>query len=104
MFGNPDVEIVTSTDLFFKRKTGRYFPMDLFYVYLPMVYGVIPALFFVFMYIKAMLNTVRIKKNVLLVVLMVMLVYSIMESAINTFCFSFIFILPFCNTYEKMDP
>lgn len=95
IFNSQNIEFTGTAAKYFGESSG-YFVVDCLYVYIFLVFGIIPGIFYFLYYIKCVRNSFS-KSCILWIVLILLMLFSITEASMITFKSSFIFILPMCK-------
>ena len=93
-----NVGLVSSMEIYFGRaRQGTFFALDSLFVYLPICYGIVPSIYFAYQYIKCM--NLYIKKNnfVAIMICVILIFYSMMETVLLNVIASFIFICAYAD-------
>lgn len=74
-----------------------YFVVDCLYVYIFLVFGIMPGLFYFVYYIRCVKKCFIENNSILWIILVILMIFSITEASIITFKSAFVFILPMCK-------
>lgn len=94
LFGN-DITFTSSLNIFMNKSNEEYFVVDNFYYYLLIKFGLIAFAYYLVMYFKRIIKSIKEKDVYRLMTCMIFMIYSISENSMLSslsICLSFIFI------------
>ena len=93
------VELTSSTAIYFGSSSlySTFFALDCLYIYLPVRYGIIPSLYFLYQFINCIRLYIKQKNVVALTICIALIVYSGLETALFDIMMSFVFICAYAN-------
>ena len=92
------VDMVSPAAIYFGRaRSGSFFAIDSLFVLLPVKYGIIPSIYFVYQYIKMICTYIKNNDSVAVVICFVMIIYSMLEGVVLNVVFSFLFICAYAD-------
>lgn len=100
LFGQ-NIKFTTELTIGLLGSQETYFTIDCLYVYMPVVAGIVPSALFLYYYIRCSERCYWTENTTMLAALCAMTVYSVMETSITGFMFSFLFWGPICYKKEQ---
>lgn len=94
LFGHQNIPF--ANDIAVAKENVRYFVVDCLYVYMPLVFGIIPTLWYLYYFTVCMHKCISKSNLRLLGCYFIILIYGILESAIVSGWFNFIYVCAFC--------
>ena len=93
LFGTRDIDFVGTAARYFENTTKKYFTVDCFYVQILVRYGIIPSMSFFAFYCCCITASIKSKDADVLIMLILMAIYSIIESMALAVPTSFLYII-----------
>lgn len=98
-----EVNLVSQTAIYFGTVSSdtRFFAIDCLYVFLPVKYGIIPSLYFLYQYTRCMCIYMKKKNMVAFTIGISLIIFSLMETALLSTMMSFFFICAYASNYGE---
>lgn len=98
-----EVNLVSQTAIYFGTVSSdtRFFAIDCLYVFLPVRYGIIPSIYFLYQYTRCMYIYMKKRNMVAFTIGISLIVFSLMETALLSTMMSFFFICAYASNYGE---
>lgn len=103
-FWGQKVDLVSSMAIYFGSASQRtFFALDSLFIYLPIRYGIVPSIYFAYQYTKSIRLYIKKKNSVAIMICLILILYSIIETVFLNLVVSFIFICAYADDYKQQE-